>query len=238
MSTNPNHARILELKEMSLERHCAMFDESFMPGNGEQAEYYSEMAAVLAWKFLKPTTPFTLADVLEQRKVIMHALMGPGLDESHLSARVVASLVNARSSFAGRLRQLARSVVDRHNRPMGADDTMLDFATQFERLSTTEHAGINVMELNIRLVWGFRNAFEALVAWGKFPTMDEAFRRQLLLSLITNYIPLAYSDHRMGIVSATERLELFKDLLSAITDRTITDEHVERLYRESNVDNE
>ncbi len=40
---------------------------------------------------------------------------------------------------------------------------------------------------------------------------------QLLINLVTNYIPLARGDQLQGFPHGTVRLEMFKDLLAVIT---------------------
>ena len=214
---------------------CALFHGIQMPGSGEQWEYYKEISVVLTWKFLENTTPFTLQDIFCQSKPIMDALIGSGRDESHLEARMAEKLGDSRASFAGKLRQLAGTVIAPHHLPAVEDVGILDFTTQFQRLMS-EPVAVDVLELNNRLLGGFRNAFESLVMWTQLVAMNNTSKRQLLVNLITNYIPHAYRHSAHGSIISAGRLEMFKDMLAVITGATIiTDEDVAQLYMESSV---
>jgi hypothetical protein len=206
--------RVHQLKSVPLKAHCEMFEALYMPRTQEELDEYFDVAGVLLYKFMEPTTPFTLTYVMDQRRHIVDALVG-ARDESHLEARVAGMLGHARAQFIGAFRALSAGI--------------LDFAEQFQGLTVGDDR-VTVILARKELFWDMQHAYEYLMHWAKFPKTEEE-RVHLRMVLITNWIPLARAEVQHGTRNSYRRLTGFKEVLAVLTGHDeITDAIFEGLF--------
>ena len=237
--------RAHQLKSMPLKAHCEMFEALYMPRTQEELDEYFDVAGVLLYKFMEPTTPFTLTYVMDQRRHIVDALVG-ARDESHLEARVAGMLGHARAQFIGAFRALSAGVLAWYARPSNGVDANgqevfverswrarprngQDFTERFQSLTVGDDR-VTLVYAKKELFWDMQHAYEYLMHWAKFPKTEEE-RAHLRMVLITNWIPLARTEVQHGTPNSSRRLTGFKEVLAVLTGHDeITDAIFEGLF--------